>query len=467
MRTTREPPLPALCCLLAACLAAGLATADTWHVNNKTGDDANDGRSANTAFATIARAVKAAGTSDTIALANTGSPYREAIRLAGLGGTPAAPFTIEGNGAVLTGLRPLPAERWKPAGEGVWLFPIGKKPYGNPFLVHNGRRLAAAKSAEAIEPGQFFWDGEGIGFRPEAGKGIGDYALEATLVESGVALAGASYVVCRNIVSEYHSNDGFNIHGDCRGVAFENIVARHNGDDGFSIHECGGAVVRNAHFHHNRWGIQDVNASRSVFNGVTCEDNEANGADFVGGYHSLVDCVVRNNRAAQVNIRGGRPKHLVGGETDPLCEGVAFLQNVLIEGGPEGLRVGGSARATVRNCTIVRTGVGVVVRGEAFCHLTSSIVADCGRMELDSASANFVRDHNLYHPGRFRWLGRDFGPGRWDAFRAAAGHDASSLLGEPRLRRDGSWHPLPGSPALKARPRIGPTAPVRGYKGPS
>ena len=45
-----------------------------------------------------------------------------------------------------------------------------------------------------------------------------------------------------------------------------------------------GAVVRNARFHHNRWGIQDVNGSRSVFNGVTAEHNEINGVNFVGGY---------------------------------------------------------------------------------------------------------------------------------------------------------------------------------------
>lgn len=444
-------------------VTAGLGLGDSWHVDNAAGNDANDGRSEKAAFATIGRALKAARTSDSIVLANTGTPYREAITLRGLGGTPAEPFVIEGNGAVVTGLRPLPAAGWKQAGEGVWLYAIEKKPYGNPFIVQAGRRLPQAKSAEAIEPGQFFWDEQGVRFRPEAGKGIGDYALEATQLDSGVALAGASYVVCRNVVSEFHSNDGFNIHGDCRGVAFENIVARHNGDDGFSIHECGGAAVRNAHFHHNRWGIQDVNASRSVYNGVTCEDNEANGADFVGGYHSLVDCVVRNNGGgAQVNVRGEKPKHLAGGDSDPLCEGVVFLQNVIIAGGPEGLRVSGFARVTARNVLIARTGVGVVVRGQAVCLLASSIVANCQKLELDFASPSFFRQHNLYHPGRFRWQGREFRPEQWDAFRAAAGHDAESVIADPKLSPDGGL--APGSPALEAKPRIGPTQPTPGYQ---
>ena len=436
------------------------ALAQTYYVNNQAGSDANDGRSGKTAFATIARAVKAARTSDTIVLANTGTPYREAIPLRGLGGTPAKPFVIEGNGATITGLKPLPAASWKQEGNGIWLFPVERKPYGNPFLVHAGRRLTPAKSAETIEVGQFLWDDEGIRFRPEAGKSIADTPLEATLIDSGVAIGGASYIVCRNLVSEFHSNDGFNIHGDCRGVVFENIEARHNGDDGFSIHEFGGAVVRNAFLHHNRWGIQDVNASRSVFNGVTCAHNEANGADFVGGYHSLVDCVIRDNGKAQVNIRGEQPKHLVGGRHDPLCEAVCFLQNVVTSGGPESLRVGGRARVTARHCAFVGAQVGVVVRGQATCHVSASVV-QAAKWALDSTVGNCFRDANVYTPGRFRWLGKELD---WTAFRSMAGHDEHSVVGEVGVTSNGAWRLALDEAMAKRRPRPGPTHSVLGHK---
>ena len=44
-------------------------------------------------------------------LASTGTPYREAIALRALGGTPAEPIVVEGNGAVVTGLKPLAAQQ--------------------------------------------------------------------------------------------------------------------------------------------------------------------------------------------------------------------------------------------------------------------------------------------------------------------------------------------------------------------
>ncbi len=450
----------ALCLLVLPCLALG----DTWFVNNRSGDDGRGGRTAATAFATIAKATAWARTSDTIALADTGLAYREPIRLHRLGGTPAQPFVVEGNGAAITGLQALPAKAWQRRDDGSYFHPVPRKPYGVPFLVERRRRLPAAKSAEAVEPGQFFWGDDGVLFCPEEGKAVGDYALEATLIVSGLEIAGSSYITCRNLVSEFHSNDGFNVHGDCRGIVCESIVGRHNGDDGFSVHETIGTVVRNAHFHHNRWGIQDVNASRSIFNGVTAEHNEANGVHFVGGYHSLVDSIVRDNGRAQVAVTGERPKHLVGSEHNPLCRGIAFLQNVVATGGTGGLSASNGAQVTAWNCVFARSGTGVLVNRDSTCHLVMSVVSDCAKHELVSRSTAFFRDHNLYHPGRFRWLDTDYGPEQWAAFRAAAGHDERSQIAHPRLSRE-TGEPLSDSPALKMKRRPGPTAPVRGYVG--
>jgi len=90
---------------LCAALLTATAAADTWYVNNAAGDDANDGRSAETAFATLARAAAALKTSDRLIIANTGRPYYESLRLIHTGGTPARPMIVEGNGAVLSGLR--------------------------------------------------------------------------------------------------------------------------------------------------------------------------------------------------------------------------------------------------------------------------------------------------------------------------------------------------------------------------
>jgi hypothetical protein len=89
----------ATCFLLVVLSAASPGLGATYYVNNRTGNDAHDGLSPEKALATIARAVQAAKTSDCIWLANTGTAYREPIALTRLGGTPARPLVIEGNGA--------------------------------------------------------------------------------------------------------------------------------------------------------------------------------------------------------------------------------------------------------------------------------------------------------------------------------------------------------------------------------
>jgi hypothetical protein len=126
-----------LCFLGIVLSAASPGLGATHCVNNRSGDEANDGLSPETAFATIARAVQRAQTSDTISLANTGTAYREPIPLTRLGGTPAQPLVIEGNGATISGLRQLPSERWTKTGEVYEI--AGPKPYG--FSVDNNQFL--------------------------------------------------------------------------------------------------------------------------------------------------------------------------------------------------------------------------------------------------------------------------------------------------------------------------------------
>ena len=97
------------------CLGSGTGalSAATYYVNNKTGSDENDGATEAAPFATIARAVAACRTSDRLVLTNTGTPYHESLLFAQLGGSPRAPFVVEGRGAVLSGYRALPAARWQ------------------------------------------------------------------------------------------------------------------------------------------------------------------------------------------------------------------------------------------------------------------------------------------------------------------------------------------------------------------
>ncbi len=223
----------------------------------------------------------------------------------------------------------------------------------------------------------------------------------------------------------HFSNDGFNMHGDCRGIYLENAVARYNGDDGISIHESGGLVVRGAHVHHNNYGIQDVNASRSAYNGVLAENNQV-GASFHGGFHSLVDCVITGSETDQIDIVADAPKHLIGSEHNPICRATVFAKNVILrgEGNRAGIRVRDGAHAVVENSVITGSLVGVFVHTQGQCHLTTTAIVDCETC-VASDSADVFRDYNVYSPGQMKWLGTNYAPEQWHAFRTQGPNSTS------------------------------------------
>jgi len=440
--------------LLGAVVWLAAAPGATWHVDNARGADSNDGKTPDSAFATIAKALSACKTSDTLVLANTGQAYRERIALGGLGGTAAKPFTIEGNGAVISGFKPLPLEKWERKDNDVWFF-AHRRPSQNPHLRFDGRYVAAQRKPDGLKPGQYCWAETGVFFRSEAGKTPKDYNLEGTFYSSGVQISNASYIVCRNLVAEGFPNDGFNIHGDCQGIVFENIEGRCNGDDGFSIHEDVSAVVRNGWFHHNNYGIQDVNASRSVFFGVLAENNRISGVEFHGGAHLLVDAVVRDNAKAQVVVNHSPAPHIGLSNASLGVLGLTLLKNVSLSGGAVALEVTGKGSVMATNCVFRGATTGVAVAADATCHLTACVISDCEETEVVSASARMEADLNLYHPGRFVWQGQRFAPEQWEAFRAATGLDKLSRLGQPSFAEDGTLRPDPTAPAPKA-PQLRP-----------
>ena len=429
--------IPSAAALLSILVAWSTSTQGaTYYVNNRTGSDAFNGTAAQPGpkgagpFATIqtANALLAAG--DTLSLANTGKPYRESIHFHGLRGTPAKPIVIEGNGATITGLRTL--TEWIKQDDGSYLCPLKGRPYGCPYLMVDGKRQPAAARKGSPTFGRCLWDSAGVHFMPEPGKTPADYAIEATVLVSGVLVSSSSYVVVRDLISERFSNDGYNIHGECRGWLCENIVGRYNGDDGFSIHETVGAVVRNGHFHDNSFGVQDVNASRTILNGVTVERNKV-GFSMVGGFRSMVDCVSRDNTNAAISLSGNNPRHLLGSEHNPLAGITAYMKNVYAVGGANALEMRGRARAMAEHCVFGYADVGVRLDDKSHLHLTGSIVAHCKNWEILSRSPNLYREANIYFPGKLYWLTQGYTGETFDAFREAAGHDTLSLVADPKL----------------------------------
>ena len=447
------------CALLIIAGWTGSASAAEWYVNNTAGSDANDGRSPATAFATIGKAIAACRTSDTLVLANTGTAYGESIVLSRLGGTPAYPFVIEGNGAVICGFATLSAERWEKKEGGIWFYPQ-PRPNMNPYLRFNGQRAPSLRTAENLKPGQYGWTEAGLFLIPEEGKVPADYSIDGTMLSSGLIIYGASYIHCRNLIAEGFSNDGFNIHGDCQGIVCENIEARHNGDDGFSIHEDVSSIVRNGWFHHNDYGIQDVHSGRSSYYGILAEDNRISGVEFHGGIHLLVDAVVRSNAGSQVKITHSPAKHIGLSDSNRAATGLSVLKNVLTAGGTIGLEVDGKGSVVASNCEFRGSATGVLVALEATCHLTACVIHGCRDFELATLSTQVELDHNVYHPGRFMWQ-QEFGPEQWEAFRHATGQDRESRIAQPVFALNGTLQaPLSDPPPKSAQLRPGLTSPA-------
>lgn len=459
MTRLRQSSAAIVCVVLLFCILSESQGA-TYYVNNQTGNDSNDGLSPESAVATIAKGIQLSKTSDRLELKNTGIAYREPMLFRRLGGRPDRPFEVEGNGAVLSGLKAINVSRWQTEKDNLYVLTLESTPYGNPYLVAQGKRLKVAIDLESIEPEQHFWNRKTnqIYFRCAANKQPADYQLEATLTTSGFTLGSASYIICRNLICEHFSNDGFNIHGDCRGIRLENVIARHNGDDGISIHESGGLMVQNAYVHDNFYGIQDVNASRSVYNGVLAEHNQI-GVSLVGGYHSLVDCQIRNSDQKEIDIAGSNPKHLIGAEQNPLCKTILFAQNVSLfgNGNQMGLSVRNGASAIMESSVISGSKTGLFVDRKSQCHLSRTVITGCPVI-LNTESKHAFFDFNIYGAGQINWLGTMFRPNQWVDFLKASHSDQHSKMGKVMVAEDGTVSIPADSTAFGMEKKVGPSA---------
>lgn len=449
-----------ICCVLLVSILSESRGA-TYYINNQTGNDDNSGLSADAPVATIAKAIQLSQTSDRLELKNTGIAYREPMLFRRLGGQPDRPFVVEGNGAVLSGLKTIDSSKWQTVKENLYVLTLESTPYGNPYLVAQGKRLSSAMCLESIEPEQHFWNRKTnqVYFRCATDKQPADYQLEATLTTSGFTLGSASYITCRNLICEHFSNDGFNIHGDSRGIRLENVIARHNGDDGISIHESGGLTVQNAYVHDNYYGIQDVNASRSVYNGVLADRNQI-GVSLVGGYHSLVDCQIRNSAHREIDIAGSNPKHLIGSEHNPLCQTILFAQNVSLfgNGNQTGLSIRNGASAIMEQSVIKGSETGLFVDRNSHCHLSLSAITGCDLIFKSESKKSFF-DFNIYEAEPINWLGTVFQPDQWADYLKTSHRDQHSKMGALIVSEDGIVSIPNDSTASGMEKKVGPSAP--------
>lgn len=367
--------------------------ATDYYVNNQSGSDANDGRAADRAFATFAKATPNLKAGDRLHIA-PGKTYHESIVIFN-SGTAEQPVVIEGHGAVLSGLTPISSTDWQSLGNDLYFLKY-ENSFGNPQLTRGPVKEqivnADRKGPEFLRGGEAIWrQGKGFYFRAEQGQTPADYDLHGFLVQgpvfhSGVFMDDKNFVTVRNLTCECFANDGFNVHHSSHGLLFRNVTGRYNGDDGFSVHEDVQACVYNGHFHHNDFGIQDVNASQTSFFACTVESNRTCGVDMWGGLRVFRGLTVKGNRCGQIRIRGAQAGHIGLADDDPLTRGHAFLSDVLVEGGGgQGLFVDPRAAVTARNLRIHDVESGLVVKGELY--LVNFEVKNCRKTDCEVAEA--------------------------------------------------------------------------------
>jgi len=422
----------ALFVVIGALNLCACATPATYRVDGAHGSDANDGQTA--PFRTIARGVKALGTSDTLVIVPMPEPYRESLPLT-VGGTPEAPLVVEGGGAVLSGSDPASKAGWREEG-GVFALDqtTEVKLLFGPEVCY-----AQGKSPTELLPEQWFWQKGVLYFRPAEGKTPGDYDLEMSVRISGLMTTGAGQIVVRNLTCEHFHNDGFNIHGGSAPIWFEDITGRWNGDEGFSAHENCECYVRTAALVHNQChGIADVNLARTHYSGLTVRDNVLKGIFFIGGFHSVIDSEVSGS-PINIALAGSDQQGFPQFDAHPLRTSETNLRNVVVRSAPEeiGVQVAGGAEAVIEHSLLDGGKVGLQVAAGGRAYAINSALTGAG-LNVSAAGA-YAGDYNLYWPGSFEITGKAYAPERFDAYREATGNDTHSLVSEPKFIGDSVW----------------------------
>jgi len=247
---------------LAFLAAAGLTAADLY-VAVDTGDDHGKGSQA-APLRNISTAIKLAKPGDTIHVLPAGHPIVQNVSFRGVFGTPEKPIVFDGMNNIFVGVKPLKPGEWTCVSPGLFKRTrMGKISMVNRyFMVAEGKRqsmgrfnkfpkgLAPWKAPEDLKPGEWTiidtdpknknvhpFD-QYVRLKEKATAADLSRWSEPFLCNGGVEFAGKNgCITVRNVITKHFWNDGFNIHGAAKQIAFENIAAVECGDDGISGHD--------------------------------------------------------------------------------------------------------------------------------------------------------------------------------------------------------------------------------------
>lgn len=243
-----------VCLTLLLGLTGSFVSAETFYVNNTGGSDLNNGLSESNQghrvgpTRSISGALSLTQRGDRIVVANTGVDYVECITVQGRrnSGYSSMPFVIEGNGATLKGIAPIPAHRWEVVKGDTYRYEPPRGGYQSIFingeLAEQMPRCDGRYATTNLKPNQWCRSNGGIHFATEKGKQPSAYALSYAKHPVGITLYNVEHVVIRDLNVRGFKLDGINAHDNVRDCVLAEISSTGNGRSGISI--GGASTVR-------------------------------------------------------------------------------------------------------------------------------------------------------------------------------------------------------------------------------
>ncbi len=219
------------CFLVLWCMGVSAAAARDIAVNNVDGG----------AVTTISAALRLASPGDRIVIANTGRPYHESVSLAGnrLSGSSFGPLVLMGNGAVLDGSAPVPADAWEHYENLVFRF--RPRVVGSQQLFVAGRPVPYVPAAPnsnlppKLQPLQWSLVEGMIYFAVEASKLPSQYDVSYAAQQTGITLYHVQQVVITDLVVQGFRVDGIQAANSARDIQIINVTCRGNGRAGITV----------------------------------------------------------------------------------------------------------------------------------------------------------------------------------------------------------------------------------------
>jgi hypothetical protein len=163
-----------------------------------------------------------------------------------LSGAPVLPFMIVGNGAVVSGAKPVPADTWQLVADQTWrITPVAKAYYQ---LVLNGEAVPevayprdAAELPDLPEGHWCAWRGA-VYYRAALRDDPREMDFALADEDVGITLLDVHDVVIRDLTLRHFRLDGINAHDRCRNVLLQNVTCEQNGRAGVAV--AGTSLIR-------------------------------------------------------------------------------------------------------------------------------------------------------------------------------------------------------------------------------